>query len=91
MAIVWLGFSVHGNEAAGSEAAMPVLYDLVDPANERTSKWLENTVVLIEPSVNPDGYSRYTSWYRQASPNLPKARPDCQEKAKQIVENNNEI
>ncbi|MBI1228000.1 MAG: zinc carboxypeptidase [Bacteroidetes bacterium] len=79
IAIVWLGFSVHGNEAAGSEASMPVLYDLVNPGNRETSEWLKNTVVLIEPSVNPDGYSRYTAWYRQVSPALPDPNPKARE------------
>ncbi|MBB4080896.1 hypothetical protein GGR28_003535 [Lewinella aquimaris] len=65
IAIVWLSFSVHGNEASGSEASMGVLYDLANPDNAETSKWLENTVVLLDPSENPDGYNRYTNWYRQ--------------------------
>ncbi|MEK7255979.1 MAG: M14 family zinc carboxypeptidase, partial [Bacteroidota bacterium] len=77
--IVWLGFSVHGNEAAGSEASMGVLYDLTNPGNRQAQEWLKNTVVLMEPSVNPDGYSRYTSWYRNASPKLPDPNPIARE------------
>jgi hypothetical protein len=77
--IVWLGFSVHGNEAAGSEASMPVLYQLAMGGNPEINEWLKNTVVLIEPSVNPDGYSRYTDWYRQASPALPDPTPHARE------------
>jgi Zinc carboxypeptidase len=77
--IVWLGLSVHGNEAAGSEASLPVLYELANPNNRETSEWLKNTVVLIEPSTNPDGYSRYTDWYRQASPALPDPNPRSRE------------
>ncbi|MBC6992682.1 M14 family metallopeptidase [Neolewinella lacunae] len=65
IAIVWLSFSVHGNEAAGSEASMGVLYDLANPADSRSTAWLKNTVVLLDPSLNPDGYNRYTNWYRQ--------------------------
>lgn len=76
---VWLGFSVHGNEAAGSEASMQVVYDLANPNNAQASEWLKNTIVLIEPSVNPDGYSRYTSWYKQASPDLPDPMPLARE------------
>lgn len=64
-AIVWLSFSVHGNEAAGSESVPYVLYDLIDPDNTESKTWLENTVVIMDPSVNPDGYSRYTNWQRQ--------------------------
>jgi hypothetical protein len=79
IAVVWLGFSVHGNEAAGSEASMPVLYELTNPANKNAAEWLKNTVVLIEPSVNPDGYSRYTAWYKQASPDRPDIDPKARE------------
>jgi hypothetical protein len=64
VAIVWLGYGVHGNEASGPEAAMGVLHDLANPANAQTQRWLSNTVVLIDPVYNPDGYSRYTHWYR---------------------------
>ena len=79
IAIVWLGFSVHGNEAAGSEASMDVVYELANSANQETGEWLKNTVVLIEPSVNPDGYNRYTSWYQQVSPGLPDPNPAARE------------
>ncbi|MEM9931652.1 MAG: zinc carboxypeptidase, partial [Bacteroidota bacterium] len=30
--------------------------------------WLENTLVIIDPCLNPDGYSRYTHWYRNVAP-----------------------
>ena len=71
IAIVYMGYSVHGNEAAGSEASMKVLYDLTNPNNPNTQIWLKNTVVIIDPSQNPDGYSRYTNWYRDVSNMLP--------------------
>ena len=67
IAIVWLSYSVHGNEATGSEASMGVLYDLANPDNPQTSEWLQNVVVLLDPSVNPDGYNRYTNWFRQVA------------------------
>ncbi len=79
LAIVWLGYSVHGNEAAGSESSMAVLYELANPNNERSQAWLENTLVIIDPSYNPDGYSRYTSWYRGISPSTPNPDPDTWE------------
>ncbi|HMQ07191.1 MAG TPA: M14 family metallopeptidase [Saprospiraceae bacterium] len=60
-AIVWFSYSVHGNEPSGSEASMSVMYELAAPDGEK-KKWLENTIVIIDPSVNPDGYDRYTHW-----------------------------
>ncbi|WP_367392069.1 M14 family zinc carboxypeptidase [Lewinella sp. LCG006] len=78
-AIVWLSYSVHGNEAAGSESSMGVIYDLVDPNNKAAQEWLKNTIVIIDPSVNPDGYSRYTSWYRGVATTSRDINPDVRE------------
>ena len=68
IAIVWLSFSVHGNEAAGSESSMPVLYALAHPGGN-ADEWLRHTVVILDPSINPDGYSRYTEWNRRSAAN----------------------
>ena len=54
--LVWLSYNVHGNEASSSEAAMQTLYALVDPSNAQTKAWLQNTVVIIDPCLNPDGH-----------------------------------
>lgn len=62
-ALVWLSYNVHGNEAASSEASMLTLFELVDPANNKTKEWLKNTVVIIDPCLNPDGRDRYVNWY----------------------------
>lgn len=60
-AIVWLSYNVHGNEASSTEAAMKTLYALITEKQD----WLENTVVIIDPCVNPDGRDRYANWYNQ--------------------------
>ncbi len=64
-AIVWLSYNVHGNEPSSSEAAMLTLFSLVDPTNTQTKEWLKNTVVIIDPCLNPDGRDRYVNWYNQ--------------------------
>jgi hypothetical protein len=61
--IVWLSYNVHGNEASSSEASMLTLYALVDPKNTQTKQWLNNTLVVIDPCLNPDGRDRYVNWY----------------------------
>ncbi len=63
-AIVWLSFGVHGNEAGASESSLATLYALANPADRQVQQWLENTIVIIDPCLNPDGYSRYTHWNR---------------------------
>jgi hypothetical protein len=62
-AIVWLSYNVHGNETSSSEASMMTLYALVDPSNQQTKPWLQNTVVVIDPCINPDGRDRYVNWF----------------------------
>jgi len=62
-AIVWLSYNVHGNETSSSEASMLTLFALVDPANTKTKEWLKNTVVVIDPCINPDGRDRYVNWF----------------------------
>lgn len=66
-AIVWLSFNVHGNEPAAAESAMTVAYELLNPENAETKKWLENTIVILDPCLNPDGYSRYGNWLRDVT------------------------
>ena len=61
VAIVWLSYNVHGNEASSSEAAMLTLYKLLTERKEL----LENTVVIIDPGINPDGRDRYVNWYNE--------------------------
>jgi len=61
IAIVWLSYNVHGNEASSTEAAMQTLYELIT----QKQAWLENTVVIIDPNLNPDGRDRYVNWYNQ--------------------------
>ena len=59
IAFVWLSYNVHGNETSSSEAAMQTLFELITNKQD----WLKNTVVIIDPCVNPDGRDRYVNWY----------------------------
>lgn len=62
-AIVWLSYNVHGNEASSTEAAMLTIYELLREGSD-CAAWLNNTVVLIDPCLNPDGRDRYVNWYQ---------------------------
>jgi hypothetical protein len=77
--IVWLSFNVHGNEPSSSEAAMRTLYDMVDPTNARTQPWLKNTVVVIDPCLNPDGRDRYVNFYNSVKGDTPNPNPAARE------------
>jgi hypothetical protein len=79
IAIVWLSYNVHGNEASSSEATMQTLYELANSANTATQKWLENTVVILDPCINPDGRDRYANFYNQFGNTTPNPNPDSKE------------
>jgi hypothetical protein len=57
--IVWLGYTVHGNEASGVEAALATLYQLAAGQGAETRMVLDSVVVLIDPVQNPDGHERH--------------------------------
>jgi Zinc carboxypeptidase len=78
-AIVWLSYNVHGNETSSSEAAMLTLYALVNPANTETKEWLKNTVVIIDPCINPDGRDRYVNWFNSIADKTANPRLDARE------------
>ncbi len=77
--IVWLSYNVHGNEASSMEAAMQTLYDLANPSNAKTQKWLENTVVILDPCINPDGRDRYVNFYNRYGNSPPNPSSDAYE------------
>ncbi len=78
IAIVYLSYSIHGNEAAGSESSMAVVYDLVKGGPE-IDKWLANTIVILDPCLNPDGYSRFSDWSNMVSNSPDDPRPETRE------------
>ena len=60
--VVWLGYSVHGNEASGSNAAALVAYHFVASRSPETLDQLRHAVILLNPSINPDGLQRFSTW-----------------------------
>jgi len=77
--IVWLSYNVHGNESVSTEASMQTLYELADPSNARTQPWLDDTVVIIDPCINPDGRERYVQWYNRTVGRVQNPTPEARE------------
>jgi hypothetical protein len=61
-AIVLMGYSVHGNEASGTEASLLTLYHLAAGTGPDLESLLDDLVVLIDPMLNPDGRDRFVDW-----------------------------
>jgi hypothetical protein len=60
--VFYLGCSIHGNEASGTNAGLLLAYHLAAAQGPEIEKALENTVILFDPSFNPDGMHRFSSW-----------------------------
>ncbi|OIP52716.1 MAG: zinc carboxypeptidase [Flavobacteriaceae bacterium CG2_30_34_30] len=56
------GFSIHGNEPSGSNAALAVAYYLAAAQGTKIDEILDNTIILFDPSFNPDGLQRFSTW-----------------------------
>lgn len=56
------GYSIHGNEPSGTNAALAVAYYLAAAQGPKIDNILKNAVILFDPSFNPDGLQRFASW-----------------------------
>ena len=68
--VLWLAYSIHGDEASGAHAALALAYYLTASQDTWVKTLLDNAVVLITPSQNPDGLDRFANWannYRNAT------------------------
>jgi len=61
-AVVWIGHSIHGNESSGSNASLLTTYYLAAAQGPEVDALLDKTVVLLDPSFNPDGLNRFATW-----------------------------
>ncbi len=52
-ALVWLSYSVHGNESSSTEAAMETLYSFANTLNKNTMEWLKRTRSNYRPLYEP--------------------------------------
>lgn len=78
-AILWLSYNVHGNEASSSETAMKTLYTLAEGSFGQVKDWLKNTVVIIDPCLNPDGRERFVNYFNGVAGVKPNANPAARE------------
>ncbi|WP_246840609.1 M14 family metallopeptidase [Lacimicrobium sp. SS2-24] len=60
--VLWMGYSVHGDEPSGANAAMLIAYYLAAAQGPQIDTLLEEAVILMEPALNPDGLSRFAQW-----------------------------
>ncbi|MBI4469301.1 MAG: hypothetical protein HY650_08280 [Acidobacteria bacterium] len=60
--VVWLSYTVHGDEASGTEAALQFAYHLAAATDEATMQVLRDAIVILDPCQNPDGRERFVAF-----------------------------
>lgn len=78
-AVFYLGCSIHGNEASGSNAGLLIAYHLAAARGPEIENILKNTVILFDPSFNPDGLQRYANWVNSRKSKITSADPNDME------------
>ena len=61
-AVIWIGCSIHGNEPSGANASLLAAYYLASAQGPEIDNLLSNVVILLDPSFNPDGLQRFSTW-----------------------------
>lgn len=74
-AIVWMAYSVHGNEISPADAALAAARRLTDAADAEAQGWLENVVVVFVPTQNPDGRERFINSFEAGLGAQPNGDP----------------
>ncbi len=60
--VLYMGYSIHGDESSGANASLLTAYYLAAAQGDEIEERLANSVVLLDPSLNPDGLNRFASW-----------------------------
>lgn len=74
-ALVFLGFSVHGNETSAAEASILTAYYLAAAEDPAVATSLAKGIFFIDPVRNPDGYDRYVNWVNANAAFPPNGSP----------------
>jgi len=73
--IIHLGYGVHGNETSSTEVSLLTGYYLAASNDEENLKWLKESVIFMDPSLNPDGRDRAANWHNAFHSNPPVGDP----------------
>jgi len=63
--VLYIGHSIHGNESSGANASLLSAYYLAAAQGKQIDDLLNNTIILFDPSFNPDGLQRFSTWVNQ--------------------------
>lgn len=71
--IIWLAYAIHGDEASGANTSLALAYYLSSSNETWVKTLLEQAIILITPSQNPDGLDYFTNWVNRHRGRVPVA------------------
>ena len=63
--VVVVSCSIHSTEIVASQMSMQLAYELASAQDADTREILQNTILILIPSPNPDGIDLVANWYRR--------------------------
>lgn len=63
--VVAISCSIHSTEIVASQMSMQLAYELATAQDADTREILQNTILMLIPSPNPDGIDIVANWYRK--------------------------
>ncbi|MBI2481630.1 MAG: hypothetical protein HYV60_24185, partial [Planctomycetia bacterium] len=77
--VMYMGYSIHGDEASAVNAAPLVAYHLASSQSDEVTRWLAESVFLVDPALNPDGVDRFANWANENRGRFASNRADARE------------
>jgi hypothetical protein len=64
--VVVISCSIHSTEIVASQMSLQLAYELSSARDAETREILDNTILVLIPSPNPDGVDIVADWYRRS-------------------------
>ena len=69
--VIILGYGIHGNESSATNASVLTAYYLAAAQGDKIEQLLKNSIVLVDPCLNPDGFTRHSTWANMHQSHIP--------------------
>ncbi|MDD4109259.1 MAG: M14 family zinc carboxypeptidase [Prolixibacteraceae bacterium] len=77
--VLYLGYGVHGNESSGPNSSVLTAYYLAAAQGPKIDELLKNSIILVDPSLNPDGFTRHSTWANMHQSATVNTSPDSRQ------------
>ena len=69
--VIILGYGIHGNESSATNASVLTAYYLAAAQGDKIEQLLKESIVLVDPCLNPDGFTRHSTWANMHQSHIP--------------------